>query len=266
MLIDWFTVIAQIVNFLILVYLFKRFLFKPILDAIDERERRIAAQLQDAAQLKAAALEERQRFEQLHRDLNQSKESFLHDAQERAATERHRLLEDARREYATMRKSLKDKLEAEQSNLQQELKRRTQQEVFDIARKVLADLAETSLENQIVSVFLQKISTLSLEETEQLRIGLRPNGAPLTVRSAFDLLPEQQAVIETTVKNLLGADTQVQFRVSPHEVGGIEIAADGYKLAWTITEYLDGLEKRIAALADGLPATRPEPANAAHGD
>jgi len=48
MLIDWFTVGAQIVNFLILVWLLKHFLYKPILDAIDAREKKIAAELADA--------------------------------------------------------------------------------------------------------------------------------------------------------------------------------------------------------------------------
>ena len=45
MLIDWFTVAAQLVNFLILVWLLKRFLFKPITSAIDAREKRIATEL-----------------------------------------------------------------------------------------------------------------------------------------------------------------------------------------------------------------------------
>ena len=45
MLIDWFTVAAQAVNFLILVWLLKRFLYKPVLAAVDEREKRITAQL-----------------------------------------------------------------------------------------------------------------------------------------------------------------------------------------------------------------------------
>jgi len=38
MLIDWFTVVAQVINFLILVWLMKRFLYKPILNAIAARE------------------------------------------------------------------------------------------------------------------------------------------------------------------------------------------------------------------------------------
>ena len=55
MLIDWFTVGAQLLNFLILVWLLKRFLYKPILGAIDIRERRIAAELADAAAKRIAA-------------------------------------------------------------------------------------------------------------------------------------------------------------------------------------------------------------------
>ncbi len=55
MLIDWFTVVAQAINFLILVWLLKRFLFKPILHAIDEREKGIANQLAQAEAMKAEA-------------------------------------------------------------------------------------------------------------------------------------------------------------------------------------------------------------------
>ena len=45
MLIDWFTVGAQTLNFVILVWLMKRYLYKPVLDAIDAREQRIASEL-----------------------------------------------------------------------------------------------------------------------------------------------------------------------------------------------------------------------------
>ena len=43
MLIDWFTVLAQIINFLILIYLLKRFLYGPIIRAMEEREKKMVA-------------------------------------------------------------------------------------------------------------------------------------------------------------------------------------------------------------------------------
>lgn len=244
MLIDWFTVIAQIVNFLILVYLLKRFLYKPILNAIEERERRIASQLEDAAKQKAEATQEREQYEHLNEDLNQKKATLLKEAQTAADTERQHLLDEAKKEYSSLRKNLQASLTAEKATLDGELKHRTQQEVFNIARKVLTDLSGTTLEGQIANVFLQKIKTLGKEESEQLRSSFKTS-EPLTVRSAFDLSPEQQSRFAEAIKKLLGADAQVQFRTSPEEVGGIELSAGGYKIAWTIAEYLDGLEKRI---------------------
>jgi len=62
MLIDWFTIAAQALNFLILVWLMKRFLYKPILNAIDAREQRIARELADADAKKAEAQKEREVF------------------------------------------------------------------------------------------------------------------------------------------------------------------------------------------------------------
>ena len=62
MLIDWFTVGAQALNFLILVWLLKRFLYKPILDAIDAREERIDAELAAAALKEAEAKKKRDEF------------------------------------------------------------------------------------------------------------------------------------------------------------------------------------------------------------
>ena len=59
MLIDWFTVGAQALNFIILVWLLKRFLYKPILNAVDAREQRIAAELADADAKRAEAKKER---------------------------------------------------------------------------------------------------------------------------------------------------------------------------------------------------------------
>ena len=63
MLVDWFTVGAQAINFIILVWLLKRFLYRPILDAVDAREKRVATELADADAKKAEAVKERDEFQ-----------------------------------------------------------------------------------------------------------------------------------------------------------------------------------------------------------
>ena len=96
MLIDWFTVVAQVVNFLILVWLLKRFLYRPILDAIDAREKRIATELADADAKKAEAQKERDEFQHKNEEFDQQRAALLSKATDEAKAERQRLLDEAR--------------------------------------------------------------------------------------------------------------------------------------------------------------------------
>ena len=97
MLIDWFTVGAQALNFIILVWLLKRFLYKPILNAVDAREKRIAAELADADAKKAEAQKERDEFQHKNEEFDQQRAALLSKATDEAKAERQRLLDEARK-------------------------------------------------------------------------------------------------------------------------------------------------------------------------
>ena len=137
MLIDWFTVGAQALNFLILVWLLKRFLYKPILDAIDAREKRIAAELADADAKKAEAKKERDEFQHKNEEFDQQRAALLSKATDEANAERQRLLDEARQAADALSAKRQEALRNDAAHLNQAISRRTQQEVFAIARKAL---------------------------------------------------------------------------------------------------------------------------------
>ena len=83
----------------------------------------------------------------------------------------------------------------------------------------------------------------------------------MIVRSAFDLAPEQQALTEGAIKETLGAQTQVRFETAPELISGIELIANGQKVAWSIADHLTSLEKNVDVLmkAADKPAAKVEP-------
>lgn len=246
MLIDWFTVAAQAINFLILVWLLKRFLYEPILQAIDERDRRIAAQLQEAEAKKAEAEQERSDYQRRNAELDHHRQDLYRRAREEAEAERQRLAGEARREVTSLRKKLQESLRNEQQDLEEELTRRTRQEVFAIARKALADLADAELEEQMAEVFIRRLRELNGEAKEQLTAAFRSAGKPIVVRSAFTLPEERQEAIREELKRLLGENGSPEFEQRPDELSGIELCTDGYKVTWSIAGYLADLEKGIS--------------------
>ena len=124
MLIDWFTVGAQALNFIILVWLLKRFLYKPILNAVDAREKRIAAELADADAKKAEAQKERDEFQRKNEEFDQQRAALLSKATEEAKAERQRLLDDARKAADALSAKRQEALRSEANNLNQAIRRR----------------------------------------------------------------------------------------------------------------------------------------------
>ncbi len=253
MLIDWFTVIAQVLNFLILVWLLKRFLYRPILNAIDAREKKVAAELADADAKEAEAQKEKEEFRRKNEEFDQQRAELLSRAKDEAKTERQRLLEEARKEASDLRLKQQEALRNDKQDLNQAINLRTQQEVFAIARKVLKDLAGTSLEERTVDVFAKRMHELDRDEKEQMAFVLGTSSSPVLIRTAFDLPKAQRDLVKKTIKETLGIEVQVSFETVPDLVNGIELTANGQKVSWSIAGYLSSLEKSIDELLKEQP-------------
>jgi len=255
MLIDWFTVIAQAVNFLILVWLLKRFLYRPILDAIDARERRIAASLADAEAKMAAAQLEHDEFIRKNSEFDQQHAALLNQVKEEASVERQRLFDAARNEADSLRDKQQEKLRSEYQILREEIAHRSQEEVFAIARKTLTDLAGTNLEAQMVDVFMQRLRGLDAKEKTRLASVLQTSTAPVLVRSAFELPEAQRSQVESAAREALSPEAKIRFELSPELISGIELTVQGQKIAWSIADHLASLEKSVAELLKARPRT-----------
>jgi F-type H+-transporting ATPase subunit b len=260
MLINWFTVGAQAINFLILVWLLKRFLYKPILHAIDEREKGIATQLADVEAKKAEAQKDRDDFQQKNEAFDKDRAALFKKATDDANSERQRLLDEARTDADALRAKRQEALRAEQRNLSQDIIRWTTKEVFAITRKALTDLATTSLEERMGDVLVRRVRALSGAAKEQLATAFKTSNHTVSVHSAFDMPPAQRSAIESAVKETFAPDAQVQFETAPELVSGIEVSTNGQKIAWSIANYMSSLEKSAGELLhqDAKPESKPD--------
>jgi F-type H+-transporting ATPase subunit b len=245
MLIDWFTVGAQALNFLILVWLMKHFLYKPILHAIDEREKRIAAELANADRKKDEAQKESDEFKHKNEEFDQQRAGLLSKATDEVKAERQRLLDEARNAADALSAKRQETLRNDAHNLHQAISRRTEKEVFAIARKALKDLAATSLEERIVGVFIRRLREMDGKMKAGLIGALKKVSDPALVRSAFDLPAEQQAAIQNALNEISSAEIHIRFETVPDLISGIELTTNGQKAAWSIADYLTSLEKGI---------------------
>jgi F-type H+-transporting ATPase subunit b len=245
MLIDWFTVGAQAVNFLILVWLMKRFLYRPVLAAIDAREKKIAGELQQAADAKTQAEKEREDLRVRAAALPGQREELLRAAASDADVQRKHLLEEARKESQELRSKAIAALTAEQAELKLEVVSRTRQEAFALTRKTLADLADTRLEDQMLAVFVRRIAGLNdAQKAKIIPPTVGPRSGVAVLRSAFELTPAQRAHIAAAFSLWPCEGATLQFETAPALISGLELIIDRQKLTWNTTAYLTAIEEK----------------------
>ena len=261
MLIDWFTVGAQALNFIVLVWLMKRFLYQPVLDAIDAREKRIAAQLADADKKKAAAKSDRDDLQHKNEAFDQQRAALLAKATDEANAERQKLLDAARQAADALAATRRDTMASEAKTLSRALHQRTQAEVFAVARQALTDLASAGLEASACELFIVRLRALEGPARDALAAALKASSDGALVRTAFELPTAQRTALHKAVNETFAMKVTLHYDVAPELVGGIELSASGQKFAWSIAGYLASLDRGVADLLK--PAAPPAKAPAA---
>jgi len=244
MLIDWFTVVAQIVNFLILVALMKRFLYGPLLQAIDSREEHISAQLAEADRKDKEAVRKAAELETRISELENRRAQMIEEAHTEADRERHELERTARNSVQEQQAKWQADLDREETAFFQEMRRTAAAEMLAIMRRALADLAGVEIERGAIQAFLNKLRSMDAGVLEALSRG------GLTIASATELSADSLREIEQIMESRTGTKAPLRFECAPELAWGVELRGDGQRIGWTPDQYLDSLEEKLRTVLD----------------
>lgn len=244
MTLDWFTFAAQIVNFLILVFLLKHFLYDRIIAAMDRREEKIADRLNRAREKEEEAGEEKRKFEKKSRELKEEKDRELEKAAAEARNRRDAMIKEAGEEVERKKKEWLAALGRRKSDFLDDFRRRSAESIYGLTRRMIEDLARRPLEEEVIAVFLQRYREED-GEREKMISAARDSKSNLTVTTVFDLSKANKAEIAGALSEEAGEDLKINFSTNPELICGIEVKGGGYKIAWSVDYYLDFFEEEM---------------------
>ena len=246
MLLDPFTIIAQIVNFAILFFALKYLLYNRIVDAMDAREAAIAERIEQAQEREQQADDAREDHRNKLEELERRREELLDGARADADERRRELLESARSEIDEQRNRWQQVLRRDQRDLEQDLRTRTAEVAVSISRRVLTDLAGADLQRRSVELALDRLSADGAF-TDFMHAG---DGSPVTVRTAFDDESIQDLVRARLAEQGISDDELVSFESDPTLLIGIEFVSPTQSIEWHGADYLEQLERVLGDLLD----------------
>ena len=242
MSVNWFTVAAQIVNFLILVWLLKKFLYKPVLSAMNKRQQKVQDELEQAATLVKTAEKEKKQYLALQEEVRNRGKEELRQARREADDLRKKLFQEVEAEAEAARVHRQDELSREKALFLKQASTQVAGQFQHLAQRAFRDLADADFEEKIISHFCALIAK---QESEAGFFRQLQNPEKLEVSTAFPLTQNSQEAIREVLWLRLGVQPKIYFRAEPTLIAGILVSSKDHKMEWNIHHYLDDFQNEL---------------------
>lgn len=242
---NWTTFILEILNFLVLVWLLKRFFYQPVQAMVARRQQGITAQLKEADERRQQAEGLRQQYENRLADWEGEREAARQTLQQEIATERSCLLQELQQGLAAEREKAGVLAEREQGSLLREAEVKALVLGARFAARLLERVASPELEAQLFELLLAELNELPVTQREALAQG--HNGKPLevVVASAYPLNEGQQQRLQQQLQTLVAVGMQFSYQQNPALLAGLRVTVG----PWVVHANLNDELKTFAAIA-----------------
>lgn len=244
---SWSSFVLELLNFVVLVWILHRFLYKPVLAIIDRRRQSIEDKLNEAR----GQNEEAQALKEQYAGRLQAWEAERREAQEKLAdelaAERARRLKDIASEIEQERQKAEVAAERKTAELIRAHESQALHQGASFSSRVLALAAGPQLQARLVQLLLEQLDQLADDQITRLREQWGELSAAIQVSSAFEMSAGEQHDIEIRLQRLSGLSVPAQFRLDPQLLAGVLIELGAWAIGANVRDELSGFAELALA-------------------
>lgn len=236
---DWFTFIAQLVNFGLLVFLLRLFLYKPVMNVMEQRQQRLGQAWDEARSAEAAAREEAARLLAERTEVERTRRKRLEQVEAEAQALRKQRIDEAVAAADQEMERQATRLQQERNELVGTLTQKAGEVLVAELKDALSDLADSELDQRASQAFARQLQQLPRDQQAALRAA-SVDAVPV-VSTAFEPTPEVSRLLASAVVAVTGAEKPPRFQVDPSllfgaalTVGSVRVESSGRKRAQAV--------------------------------
>lgn len=230
---DWSTFVLEIVNFLILVWLLKRFLYKPVLQMVERRKAAVDKTLDDAEQARDEARRLQAGYEERDAQWQQELHRRRQELDEAMETERAQRMQALADELDTERKRRQARDERERAAREQVLQARAAEQASRFAASLLGRLHGPALQTRILDVLLEDLNALPDARIQDLRDAAKDAGETV-ITSATPLPAADRQRLEQALSGKLDALPPPHYAEAAELQAGVRVGIGAWELDATL--------------------------------
>jgi len=227
--INWTTFLFEIANFLILVWIVWRFLYRPVRDILDRRSQAIAAEIEKADATRAEADRVRARYESRLKEWQSEKEEALRKLDEEMGRERDARLEALGRQIEERDAAARLLEERRLADLRDEAEKTAAAHGARLAARLLSLAATPDLERRLFDMVLKDLEPEPGAAHESPRAAMDDGPLSVNVASAFEIDAERRAALERVLTDRFGETLTFHYDRDPDMIAGVRISVGAFE-------------------------------------
>ncbi|HEX6531611.1 MAG TPA: F0F1 ATP synthase subunit delta [Nitrospira sp.] len=235
---DWTTFVLELINFLVLIWILNRLLYRPLMNVIAQRKAAIQKTLSDAEAVRGQAQALQTHYENRLADWDQEREKAREQLREEIAAERVRLLDNVRGELDQERKKAAAVDQRRMKEFKQQAEATAIEHGTTFASRLLSRLSGPELERRIIDMVIDDLRRLPDEQKQAIRSA--PSAAELSMRitSAYPLDQSQRGALCQACRTLAGREVTCDFLEDRTLISGVRVSFGAWVLRANLQDEL----------------------------
>ncbi len=235
--------LAQIVNFVVLVVILRLVAYKPIQKMLAERQERIQKAQEEAQAAEKAHMEMEEQRADILAEARREAHKIIAEARDQTKGLKSQALQEAEQKAKRILEKARQDAEAERNRILDEMRGQITALSIAAAQKIIGEELDERRQRALVESFFSGIRAGHVEVLPEGEIGTA--GASVTVTSAMPLSAEQQAVVQRDLQARLGGESEIAFRVDPRILGGLVLRVGDRLVDGSVAGQLGQLQQSL---------------------
>jgi F-type H+-transporting ATPase subunit b len=235
--------ISQLVNFGILLIVLRLFLWKPLMQRLEDRKELLAKQKEDAEAIAATRSEIEQEREHVLSEARSESEQLLAEARKEARAVADQVREETRQEKERLLAQAKEEAEEERNRLLGQMREQIASLAIAAANKLVGEALDERRQRMLVDTFFSGVRE---GRVEVLPTDVEQVSGPVVVTSALPLTEEETSSVRTDLASRVGEGVEIVFKVDPQILGGLIVRVGDRLIDGSVAGRLEQLHESLA--------------------
>jgi F-type H+-transporting ATPase subunit b len=237
---DIWTFLFQVINFVVLLFILKRLLYKPVKEIMEKRRGLIEKTIEDTERTKKEALEFKEQQQQEVNKLKTLHLQMIEDVKKEVMEEKKKLLNEAKEEAAKIIDKEKALFEIEKKKSEEALKDSAIEAVSVFASNLLKDISDEELNKSIYRKFLLEIDGISSNMKT-----IEGESVSLDLTFAYLMDEEELRKLEKALEQHLSKKITINTNVDGTLIAGLKINLNDRVYDFSLKGQIDSLISRL---------------------